>query len=299
MGFTGTSGQTPFSAAGFGRATSISNEQDSVYVEHGRPRVTFTTNINLHDESARNMSGPEQLVFLEHTATSLRFNAQPVQLNTHGNEFKKLIGLGQLNRQLREKADVYSPNKADPTDFFTIYQDKLLERFSFWGVQETDTITNKNYASRNDAAVTSYIAHRAITPDVWLSTGRAPMPGDQLWLLWRMYPLQDHPQGINQAWGLFPFVTKQNEEPPTSAYSTPANELRKHKPDPKFIGGVIYIGVVVDRKNAISSNSNREDGESKWRGPAFKACFPRTKPEDSVHELSKCLPKVEVMLRCK
>lgn len=300
LGFTGTSGQTPFSPANFGRSTAISNEQDSVYVENGRPRVTYTTNVDLNKPGEQRESGPEQLVFIEHTETSLRFNATTPHLNTHGNEFKTLIGLGQLNRKLRAHADTFSPNKTKPEEFH-VAGDAVLKKFAFWGVQETDTITNKNYATRQDAAVTSFIAHRAITPDVWLATGQACMPGHQLWLLLRMYAIPANPPKTTatQAWGYFPYITKQNEVPPLSAYSSTTHQLRDHTiTTPRFVGAMIYVGVVVDRKNALTHSTMREDGETKWRRPALLACFP-SRPEDDPHKLGACLPKVEIMLRCK
>jgi hypothetical protein len=178
-----TAGQTVFarpyvsSAPG---ALHIEEDHGSNYMEQGKSRVTYTYAVymNQDDDEAgdtlHTATAPGHLVFARHTKMRMK----------HSSHVTDLMTLSSVNHFLRSEHGRREFGK-------DLTAARVLEMFKWIGVQQTDTQNANVYGRRAEAALTIFVAQRAVVPDVWLASGVVARNGDHCYLLLRRFTMDE------------------------------------------------------------------------------------------------------------
>jgi len=266
---------------------SFEDAAGSHYVWEGKARATYTVNVNLNSTS-ENPTPLKELGF--NNLLFVRAQKQPWD----GEDFRRDSGLrrgpdgtGQYIEDFREARTLTSMNvKLRSAEWREIYTsaEKIMRDWRWMGVQQTDTDNAALYKSRQDAAITVFIAHRARVPDIWLAEGNLPMVGDHLWLLLIKIKFinKTHP-----CWQFVPFVSRDHKTPSYNCYNTAS-----------WKGAALFIGVVTDRYNEVDRmNVPRAVTNKKYQDMARSAYTSESNDDETKRRL-RHLPDVEITLRC-
>jgi hypothetical protein len=225
----------------FGSGTG-SREDGNQYLDQGRLQVTYTLCVTLgKSASARAQAlsalGLGCILFVVNDRDNAFVTAS-------SDQFVQVKSLAAVNLMFKTEA---AANLADgqAMELNNLQPSDLIRRFSFYGLQRTDTSIG-SYRNRSNTAITLTVAHRQKVPDIWLQGGLIVNMGSRLYLEWQRVRYQaanndfiNNPNPANVLhWQLVPVVRPDTDAPK----------------DPTPESGLIFIGTAHDRYGYVSSS---------------------------------------------